>query len=116
MFPSFAKICNIIHPEHGQTKWVFVWDYNLSRLYNPTIFELRVVQKLLDYIIWVDYNPKQTPPKSFFECVCGQSKAPHANLVSLRKIILFMFFNLGKTHYNSKYNLHTSRQIICTTY
>jgi hypothetical protein len=69
MFPSFAKICNIIHPEHGQIK-------------------------------------------SFFECVCVDklSKASYAKLVSLRKIILFMFFNLGKTHYNSKYNLHTSRR------
>jgi hypothetical protein len=30
---------------------VFVWDYNLSRLYNPTNFELSVSSKLLDYII-----------------------------------------------------------------
>jgi hypothetical protein len=43
------------------TNEVFVWDYNLSRLYNPTNFEL--VQNLLDYIIRVDYNSKQTPPK-----------------------------------------------------
>jgi hypothetical protein len=101
---------------------VFVWDYNLSRLYNPTYFEgkfgsiplkdhhfgsipllshlhvgphesmtcgvhgiylkfgsfngidpivpiLKVqnmldFQNMLDYIIWADYNPKQTPPKT----------------------------------------------------
>jgi hypothetical protein len=27
--------------------WVFVWDYNLSRLYNPIIFELRVSSKVV---------------------------------------------------------------------
>jgi hypothetical protein len=41
------------------TKRVFVWDYNLSRLYNLTTFKQTL--KLLDYIIYVDYNPKQTP-------------------------------------------------------
>jgi hypothetical protein len=26
---------------------VFVWDYNLPRLYNPTTFELRVSSKVV---------------------------------------------------------------------
>jgi hypothetical protein len=41
---------------------VFVWDYNLPILYNPTNFD-NLGQNLLDYIIWVDYNLKQTPAK-----------------------------------------------------
>jgi hypothetical protein len=30
-----------------EAKGVFVWDYNLPRLYNPTIFELRVSSKIV---------------------------------------------------------------------
>jgi hypothetical protein len=29
------------------SKWVFVWDYNLSRLYNPIIFELTLSSKVV---------------------------------------------------------------------
>jgi hypothetical protein len=30
-----------------RAKWLFVWDYNLPRLYNPIIFELRVSSKVV---------------------------------------------------------------------
>jgi hypothetical protein len=33
--------------EHSHTKGVFVWDYKLSRLYNPTNFELGASSKFV---------------------------------------------------------------------
>ncbi|PWZ45214.1 hypothetical protein Zm00014a_029635 [Zea mays] len=44
-----------VHIRINDNKGVFVWDYNLPRLYNPTTFELT--------LIWVNYNPKQTTTK-----------------------------------------------------
>jgi hypothetical protein len=53
--------------KYHDSKRMFVWNYNMARLYNPTIFELtHLVKKLLDYIIWTGYNLKQTGHKFRF--------------------------------------------------
>jgi hypothetical protein len=62
------RVSNIIFSSYGSkhifslcndTKVMFIWNYNLPRLYNAINFELKLVQNLLHYIIWTDYNPKK---------------------------------------------------------
>lgn len=59
---------------------VFVCYYNLSRLYNSQILNQHLIQNLLDYIILLYYNPKQTPVSSWNRIVSAYSSRANNEL------------------------------------